>query len=165
MAPSKSGFDSHADCKQQDDLKEPDERVDREAGEGARLRPTGDREVQAVLHDAIELDMLPHDQTDRRGKDHGAARDVSKDRLAGAPDWIRYRSGHERRHQQREENPEPVETGHYILLSAHRRFMNPERELFPIGWHRAHNLWIDRGINRHNRHPTNDLWRETREQR
>ena len=77
MAPSKSGFDSHADCKKQDDLKEPDERVDREAGEGARLRPTGDRAVQTVLHDAIELDMLPHDQTDRRGKDHGAARDVS----------------------------------------------------------------------------------------
>src|SRR5262245_1412198 len=74
-------FDPDADREQDDDLKKPDERVDRIPGEGARFRPAGDGLAEATLHHAIELDMFPHNQRDCGGEDHRTTRDIAENRL------------------------------------------------------------------------------------
>src|SRR5262245_30652661 len=151
MTTSERRFDPDAHREEHDYLKEPDEGVDGKPCEGARLGPAGDGAIETTLHDRVELNMLPHDQADRRREDHHAAKDVAENWLARAPDWIGDGATQDERYENREEDPAPVEPGHGLLLSANWRLHALDRE--SPSRHRPSDFRVERGIHRHQGHP------------
>src|SRR4029079_8626228 len=77
-APAHPVFDVEAEREERDHLEQRDEGIDRKARERARRREAGVALFEALLDDAVQRDVLAHDERDAAAEEHRRADEIAE---------------------------------------------------------------------------------------